>query len=54
MSTQPIGNRYTIQQELGSGGMGTVYLGLDTVTQQNVAIKQLKADVAQSPNTPPL
>ena len=27
--------------------MGTVYRGLDSVTEQNVAIKQLKAHIAQ-------
>jgi predicted ATPase len=47
MTEQIIGNRYILQKEVGSGGMGTVYLGLDTLTHHQVAIKQLKSDVAQ-------
>jgi serine/threonine protein kinase/tetratricopeptide (TPR) repeat protein len=50
MTSKNIGERYILQRELGSGGMGTVYLGLDNTTNQQVAIKQLKADVAQSEN----
>jgi predicted ATPase len=50
MTTQTIGNHYTLQDELGSGGMGTVYRGVDARNQQTVAIKQLKADVAQPEN----
>ena len=42
-----IANRYTIENTLGKGGMGTVYRGLDTDTQQTVAIKQLNADLAR-------
>jgi serine/threonine protein kinase len=38
---------YELQEELGAGGMGIVYLGLNTHTQQQVAIKQLRADVTQ-------
>lgn len=36
-----VAGRYKIEAELGSGGMGTVYKGLDTQTNQTVAIKQL-------------
>jgi serine/threonine protein kinase len=36
-----IGGRYQVEEKLGSGGMGTVYRGVDTQTQQIVAIKQL-------------
>jgi serine/threonine protein kinase/tetratricopeptide (TPR) repeat protein len=43
---QIIGNRYEIHQELGVGGMGTVFLGLDKQTQAKVAIKQLKKELS--------
>jgi predicted ATPase len=42
-----IGRGYILQDELGSGGMGTVYLGADTATDQIVAIKALKSELAQ-------
>jgi serine/threonine protein kinase len=44
---QRIVNRYEIQAELGAGGMGTVFRGMDTQTAQTVAIKQLKKELAQ-------
>jgi serine/threonine protein kinase/tetratricopeptide (TPR) repeat protein len=44
---QVIGNRYEIQQELGAGGMGTVFLGVDRQSQANVAIKQLKKELTE-------
>lgn len=40
-----IADRYVLQEELGAGGMGTVYKGLDTRTDTPVAIKQLKPDL---------
>ena len=36
--------RYEVVKELGSGAMGTVYLGRDTVGRRNVAVKTLKPD----------
>src|ERR1700730_8632740 len=45
--TQMIGNRYEIQAQIGAGGMGTVFRGVDTQTSQPVAIKQLKPDLSQ-------
>ncbi|MBZ0276485.1 MAG: protein kinase [Anaerolineae bacterium] len=47
MTEKKIAERYRLQDELGAGGMGTVYRGLDTVTGQAVAIKQLKPEIAQ-------
>ncbi|MCA9331169.1 protein kinase, partial [Candidatus Saccharibacteria bacterium] len=46
-----IGERFELNTEpeyiLGTGGMGTVYLGLDTETGQQVAIKQLLGSVVR-------
>ena len=41
--------RFTIQEQLGEGGMGVVYRAVDE-RGQPVAIKRLHADVAQSPD----
>ena len=37
---------YTIERELGRGGMATVYLARDTKHQRLVALKVLHADLA--------
>jgi eukaryotic-like serine/threonine-protein kinase len=37
-------NRYDLQGELGSGGMGTVYRGMDTQTEKLVAVKLLRPE----------
>ena len=42
--------RYQIKDELGNGGMGTVYLALDTHTDQLVALKVLRR-VPEDPKT---
>lgn len=38
--------RYEIREEIGQGGMGLVYLALDSQSGQIVAIKALKPDIA--------
>ncbi len=43
-----IGNSYTIERELGRGGMATVYLARDTKHQRAVALKVLLPDLAAS------
>ena len=40
--------RYIIRSELGTGGMGEVYLGQDTQLDRTVALKILPADFATS------
>ncbi len=46
-----IGNRYTIDKEIGMGGMGIVFLGTDIETQEPVAIKRLNKSLSSGANT---
>jgi serine/threonine-protein kinase len=39
---------YEIKDLLGEGGMGSVYLGVDTRTGEPVAVKEIKSDLAGS------
>lgn len=41
--------KYTIEKKLGSGGMGSVYLAIDTETNQQVALKILSRKKAENP-----
>jgi hypothetical protein len=41
-----LANHYTIEHELGSGGMATVYLAHDRKHEREVAVKVLKPDLA--------
>ena len=41
-----LGDRYTIERELGRGGMATVYLAADLKHHRPVAIKVLKPELA--------
>ena len=51
--TLPVGHklidRYLINKVLGEGGMGTVYLVMDTDTEQQVALKTISAHLAGNP-----
>lgn len=40
--------RYLIEEQIGSGGMATVYRALDSVLQRSVAVKVLHGGVAES------
>lgn len=50
MADKIVAGYYRVQDELGSGGMGTVYRGIDERSGFAVAIKQLKAQIAQADN----
>ena len=41
-----LSNRYTIERELGSGGMATVYLAEDVKHHRKVAVKVLRPELA--------
>ncbi|MEQ9030234.1 MAG: serine/threonine-protein kinase, partial [Aggregatilineales bacterium] len=42
---QLIKNRYHLHTEIGAGGMGTVYRGIDGITGDTIAVKLLKPEV---------
>ncbi len=47
-----LGHRYRIERELGSGGMGTVYLASDQqVPGESFAVKVLKAEIREYPES---
>src|SRR5258705_14006104 len=46
---QRLRDRYRIVAELGSGGLGTVYVAEDEATAQRVAIRFLPRDLAAAP-----
>ena len=43
-----LGGRYRIERELGAGGMATVYLAHDLKHDRRVAVKVLRAELAQA------
>ena len=42
---QTLNGRYTLHQKIGEGGMGVVYLATDRLSQQQVALKQIRIDL---------
>ena len=44
--TTALSDRYTIERELGSGGMATVYLAHDVRHDRKVAVKVLRPELA--------
>ena len=44
--TTALADRYTIERELGQGGMATVYLAEDLKHKRHVALKVLKPELA--------
>ena len=47
MIGQTLGGRYYIQEKLGEGGMGTVYLATHTILEKQVALKVLHGEFAR-------
>jgi hypothetical protein len=45
-----LGNRYHLQQRLGAGGMGEVWLAVDEVLRRTVAVKAMLPGVAGDPD----
>ncbi len=43
-----INDRYLVEKEVGRGGMGEVYLGLDVHLQRKVAIKTIRSDLVST------
>ena len=50
MAGRTLGGRYTVQDRIGSGGMATVYRGLDEVLGRTVAIKTMLPQYASDPS----
>ena len=46
-----LGQRYTLRETLGIGGMAEVFLGNDTRLGRDVAVKVLRADLARDPTS---
>jgi eukaryotic-like serine/threonine-protein kinase len=45
-----LGGRYRIEDEIGAGGMSTVYLAFDETLERPVAVKVLDSDISRDPN----
>jgi serine/threonine protein kinase len=45
-----VGQQYKILSELGAGGMGIVYHGVDVLLEREVAIKKLRSEFSRTPD----
>ncbi len=50
MANRVLGGRYVVQDKIGTGGMATVYRGLDQVLGRTVAIKTMLPQYASDPS----
>ena len=50
MANRVLGGRYAVQDKIGTGGMATVYRGLDQVLGRTVAIKTMLPQYAADPS----
>ncbi|TDB95697.1 serine/threonine-protein kinase [Actinomadura sp. 7K534] len=49
MPVRTIADRYELIEEIGSGGMGTIWRGYDSVLDREVAVKAIRPDMLLSP-----
>ncbi|WP_433228561.1 protein kinase domain-containing protein [Actinomadura formosensis] len=49
MPVRTIADRYELTEEIGSGGMGTIWRGYDSVLDREVAVKAIRPDMLLSP-----
>ncbi len=45
-----LADRYAVQEEIGAGGMATVYLAEDLKLHRKVAVKVLRPELAAAPS----
>ncbi|XRQ08588.1 protein kinase domain-containing protein [Actinomadura welshii] len=51
MPVRTIAARYELIEEIGSGGMGTIWRGYDSVLDREVAVKAIRPDMLLAPET---
>src|SRR5690606_28470254 len=49
MPVRTIAGRYELIEEIGSGGMGTIWRGYDSVLDREVAVKAIRPDMLLAP-----
>ena len=48
MSERTIGGKYSLEREVGQGGMGSIWVALDSQLQRRVALKLMRSDSVAS------